>query len=79
MGLAQAFVYVDKVLLCELNEPTVMELLTLWIAIHYVFNVQYGKPTLNIALILEDCVLMEKGLNSIHKVRVHKETNQGNC
>ncbi|XP_028412420.1 uncharacterized protein LOC114535239 [Dendronephthya gigantea] len=65
----QGFLFVDKVLMCELEYPNVIVLLKLWISAHYVFNIEYGKDTVNFAYLLEDCVLMEHGLNSIQHYR----------
>lgn len=68
LGLEQGLLYIDKELVCEVEEPTVVELLTLWLAAHYVFNIEYAKETINMAFVLEDCVLMGKGLNSIQNM-----------
>ena len=66
-GIDQVFLYVDAFLICEVDSPTVVGLLTLWLVTHYmyVFNIQYGKETINVAMVLEDCVLMDRGQNSL--------------
>lgn len=68
-AIGQAFLFVDAIQICEVTNPSVVGLLTLWLATHYVFNIVYGKENNNVAMVLEDCVLMEKGLNSLQTLQ----------
>ena len=58
-AISQAFLFVDKQLVCEILEPEITKFLKLWICAHCTFNMQYGKQTIPIAHVLEDCVLKE--------------------
>ena len=64
-GIGQAFLFIDAIQICEVANPTVVNLLTIWLASHYTFNIVYGKEHSNVAMVLENCVLQERGLNSI--------------
>ena len=63
--ITQAFLFVDKTLICEIIQPTVIGLLILWVCTHYCFNIHSGKETINLAQVFEDCVLRNWGTNSI--------------